>query len=55
MNIEFPYAFEEIISNAKSNFKSELMLKLEMIRVAELEISNNEPSTSIKSEKNKIL
>lgn len=37
MKLEFPNAFTEIVTGAKSSLKKELMLKLELIRICQLE------------------
>jgi hypothetical protein len=37
MKLEFPSYFKEIIQDAFSRLNNELMLKLEVIRIAELE------------------
>ncbi len=37
MKLEFPNAFIELVNNAKSSLKKELMLKLELIRICQLE------------------
>ena len=42
MKLEFPNAFGDLLSGAKSCLKKELMLKLEIIRISQLEEGENE-------------
>ena len=42
MKLEFPNAFGDLLSGAKSSLKKELMLKLEIIRISQLEEGENE-------------
>jgi len=42
MKLEFPIAFGDLLSGAKSSLKKELMLKLEIIRISQLEEGENE-------------
>jgi hypothetical protein len=42
MKLEFPNAFADLLSGAKSSLKKELMLKLEIIRISQLEEGENE-------------
>jgi hypothetical protein len=40
MKLEFPLYFKEIVDDAVAKINNELMLKLEVLRIAELEVEN---------------
>jgi len=46
MKLEFPNYFKEIIDDAVQRMNNELMLKLEVLRIAELEVEKQEGAKS---------
>ncbi len=49
MKCEFPSQFKEIIEDSLSRFNNELMLKIEVIRLAELEVEKKDIGNHLKS------
>jgi hypothetical protein len=49
MKLEFPSAFKELVTGAKSSLKKELMLKLEIIRISQLEEGEKKDSNHLRS------
>lgn len=47
MKLEFPSAFSELLSGAKSSLKKELMLKLEIIRISQVEEGEKEDTNKL--------
>jgi|LauGreDrversion4_2_1035121.scaffolds.fasta_scaffold143561_1 hypothetical protein len=46
MKFEFPSYFEEIVNDSLSRLNNELMLKLEVLRIAELEVEKTDSNSN---------
>lgn len=49
MKLEFPSAFNELVTGAKSSLKKELMLKLEIIRISQLEEGEKQDTNHVRA------
>ena len=49
MKLEFPTAFNELVTGAKSSLKKELMLKLEIIRLSQLEEGETQTTNQVRA------
>ena len=49
MKLEFPSAFNELVTGAKSSLKKELMLKLEIMRISELEEGEKKNTNQVRT------
>jgi hypothetical protein len=49
MKLEFPSAFNELLTGAKSSLKKELMLKLEIIRISQLEEGEKQDANHVRA------
>jgi len=49
MKLEFPSAFNELVTGAKSSLKKELMLKLEIIRISQLEEGEKQDTNQVRA------
>jgi len=49
MKLEFPTAFNELVTGAKSSLKKELMLKLEIIRLSQLEEGEKQNTNQVRA------
>jgi hypothetical protein len=49
MKLEFPTAFNELVTGAKSSLKKELMLKLEIIRISQLEEGEKQNTNHVRA------
>ncbi len=49
MKLEFPSAFNELLTGAKSSLKKEMMLKLEIIRISQLEEDEKEDTNHLRA------
>jgi hypothetical protein len=52
MKLEFPSAFNELLTGAKSSLKKEMMLKLEIIRISQLEEDEKEDTNHLRAKFN---
>ena len=49
MKSEFPICFSHLVENAKSSLKKELMLKLEVVRISQLEENEKENTNHVRA------